>query len=375
MNHTELIAYISQLYEDGFPSKSVMLKNTIDDPMLSEFKRKDVISTINQMYDNVFTDIYKPHRKVKHFTGNRETIVDRTHQIDLLKLPKDSSGAQYAMNVIDVASRKAASFPLGDTNTSTTRVALEYIYSSGQLRLPLRIQTDGGPEFKGSFNDASVDSYRPAVLTAQHITVEPYNVNHQAIIERFNQTLTKRLYRYMIRQEASYGGKPDELELTQGRLPRHIEESWNKLENIQYNDWVGVLQTCVDAYNNSIHRTIKMRPIDAYMLREIPNDSVEPISVTRAYDIGDSVRIKVTPRGGLQRRSTDPLWSSKTYMIANFNRQDDASPYRYTLSDMNLGILPKRYYEEELQKVEDTTRLTGWTGSNIARSPADGYNK
>jgi len=48
------------------------------------------------------------------------------------------------------------------------------------------LQTDGGPEFKGSF------AQRARAYCVRHRIARPYKKNEQAYIERFNRTLRKK---------------------------------------------------------------------------------------------------------------------------------------------------------------------------------------
>ena len=315
---------ISSLYEDGYPSKGELAARLREEYDLSP---KEYTEELNSFYDNIMTDLYKRPKKVKNFSKFDETIINRTHQIDLMEMPVDSqTGAKYCMNVIDTASRKAAAIGLVDKEPKTVVAAWKEIIISGALRMPARIQSDEGREFKGSFDD---------YMTEHHIHhISTLAKNHQAIVERFNSSLQKRLFRYMIREETE--GEAD-----------------------VYTDWISVLDQCVDAYNNTKHSTTKMKPQQLVLQTKVQLEPREPYEDKNVLLIGTSVRYKLEHKTRV--RATDPLWSSEAYIVIAHNKKTDVDPIKYRIADSMLGHIDKLFYREELLPVNDVSTLTGFT--------------
>ena len=98
---------------------------------------------------------------------------------------------------------------------------------------------------------------------------------------------------------------------------------------ISKNVYYDALDDIVNKYNNTVHRTIKMKPID------VTNDSLaeyneESNKKDPKFKIGDHVRIfkykNIFAKGYTPNRSEEVFIISKT---------NNAVPWRYVISDMN----------------------------------------
>ena len=96
----------------------------------------------------------------------------------------------------------------------------------------------------------------------------------------------------------------------------------------------------VNKYNNTVHRTIKMKPIhvtsDSYA--EYNEDSNEKDS---KFKIGDCVRISK-----YKNIFTTQNWS-QVFIISKIK---NAIPWTYTIIDLNGEAIAGSFYEKELQK-------------------------
>lgn len=120
-------------------------------------------------------------------------------QADLLHLPNDK-GFEYALVVVDNASKKVDAQPLKDAKAITVRNAFKSIYSRSVLDLPkLRIEVDGGPEFKGEtkkyFQDNGIGMR----------VAKPYRHRQQALVERKNLSIGSALLKRQTAQEILTG--------------------------------------------------------------------------------------------------------------------------------------------------------------------------
>ena len=112
------------------------------------------------------------------------------------------------------------------------------------------------------------------------------------------------------------------------------------LKNIYFN----VLDDIVNKYNNTVHRTIKMKPID------VTDDSFAEYNEKSnkknlKFKIGDHVRIsnyKSTFAKGYV-----PNWSEEAFIV---NKIKNAVPWSYTISDLNGEQITGSFYEKESQK-------------------------
>ena len=113
---------------------------------------------------------------------------------------------------------------------------------------------------------------------------------------------------------------------------------------IQQNIYFDFLNDIVDKYNNTVHKTIKMKPIevmgDYYAeYNEIANKK-DP-----KFIVGDNVRISKY-KNIFAKRYT-PNWSEEVFII---NKIKNTVPLTYAISDLNGEEITESFYEEELQK-------------------------
>ena len=146
-----------------------------------------------------------------------------------------------------------------------------------------------------------------------------------AIVERFNHTLKTRMWKYF----------------TAKRTNRYID----------------VLQSLVDGYNRSRHRSIGMRPVDVResdsiaIRQRLYGSGLRQRRVTKRYkyNIGDVMRISKARR--TFRKGYLPNWSEETFIV--YDRHNAKEPLYY-LRDYEGEDLQGAFYEQEIQRVEDT---------------------
>ena len=115
------------------------------------------------------------------------------------------------------------------------------------------------------------------------------------------------------------------------------------MTSISKNVYIDKLDDIVNEYNNTYHRTIKMKPVDvkdnAYIDFNKEVNDKDP-----KFKVGDHVRIskykKIFAKGYTQN------WSEKVFVI---KKAENTVPWTYVINDLNgdenIGI----FYEKELQ--------------------------
>src|ERR1043165_3683175 len=124
----------------------------------------------------------------------RITCPNCVHQYDILFLTHDHyRGKKYkaVLNIIDCASRYKASVPLTSKNSSEVAKTFRKVYGdrNNPLTWPKLLQCDNGREWMG-------ETFR--LMQDHDVTIQvigPYSHCKTAIVERFNQTLSKILYK------------------------------------------------------------------------------------------------------------------------------------------------------------------------------------
>ena len=109
------------------------------------------------------------------------------------------------------------------------------------------------------------------------------------------------------------------------------------------NVYFDVLGDIVNKYNNAVHRTIKMKPIDVTSdsHAEYNEDSNKK---DPKFKVGDHVRISkyknIFPKG----YATD--WSEEVFVVSKIK---STVPWTYVISDLNDEEITGSFYEKELQ--------------------------
>ena len=137
--------------------------------------------------------IPRPNASMSLFTKPHDI-----HQSDLLSLPHDKfkkKTYEYALNIVDVASRYKGSYQLTTKNSKEVAQAFQWIYENTPLTYPKTLIVDNGKEF---YEDTTK-------LMEKHDVIiqcgDPSQHRSQGIVERFNRTLADRLFSYQYHKE------------------------------------------------------------------------------------------------------------------------------------------------------------------------------
>ena len=140
-----------------------------------------------------------------------------------------------------------------------------------------------------------------------------YNKGKSVVAERFIRTLQNKIFKHMTA--------------------------------ISKNVYFNVLDDIVNRYNNTVHRTIKMKPIDVkdntYVdSKEEVNDKYPKLKV------GDHVRI--SKYKNIFSKGYTPNWSEKVFIISKI---ENTNPWTNVISDLNGEEIIVTFYEKERQKI------------------------
>ena len=140
---------------------------------------------------------------------------------------------------------------------------------------------------------------------------------------------------------------------------------------ISKNVYYDALDDIVDKYSNTVHRTIKMKPVD------VTNDSFaeyneESNKKDPKFKVGDHVRI--SKYKNIFAKGYAPNWSEEVFVI---NKINNTVPRTYAISVLNDEKITGNFYEKELQdtnqqkfRIEKIIRRKGdklyvkWKGYN-----------
>ena len=265
------------------------------------------------------------HKPVRiRFPTNKVIVmsIDDQWQCDLADM---SSKAEYnddftfILTCIDCFSKYAWAIPIVNKQADNIILALKAILKSG--RKPKRLQTDKGTEFLNRKVQSFLNQHNIQLFTTQ-------SDKKASIVERFNRTLKGRMYKYF----------------TAKNTYRYVD----------------VIQSLVDGYNNTYHRSIKMKPASVrkrhqtiirqhlYGVLKLSEKRRAERKKSYKYMIGDLVRI-IKQRSAFARGYL-PNWIEEIFII--FNRKNFKEPFYY-LRDFAGEEVAGGFYEKELQLVHD----------------------
>ena len=270
---------------------------------------------------------YSYHKPAqKRYSRNRTIVsgIDAQWQADLAdmqSLSEDNDGVKYLLTCIDVFSKYAWVVPVKDKSTKTMLLALDQLMALAAPRIPKKLQTDKGTEFLNKQFQAKLKSQ----YGIEHFTT--MGETKASIVERFNRTIKERMWHYF----------------TSSKTKRFLD----------------VLPSLVESYNNSHHRSIRMRPIDVKKSNEnlvwrrlFGNGASNPSQSTSKCSIvkdGDTVRIAKWK--GEFAKGYEPNWTEEEFKVVASNQKQ--CPRRvYKLEDLQGEPILGSFYSSQVQKVK-----------------------
>ena len=105
-----------------------------------------------------------------------------------------------------------------------------------------------------------------------------------------------------------------------------------------------MLEDIVNKYSNTVHITIKTKPIDVtddYYAEYNKNSNKKDPKLK----VGDNLRI--SKYKNIFAKGYNPDWSEEAFVI---NKIKNTAPWTYVISDLNGEEITGSFYEKELQK-------------------------
>lgn len=237
---------------------------------------------------------------------------------DMRTYENDNDGNKYILCVIDVFSKYAFARAIKKKNAETIRKAFLSIFSEAQTS-PRHLQSDKGTEFISKEVQLFLKSYNVNYYTTNNPDIKA------SVVERFQRTLKMRMWRYF----------------TFNNTYRYVD----------------ILQDLINAYNHSVHRSIKMRPCDVNsnnimtvwrnLYSKGKNENINTNTFNPKFRVGDYVRISKYKH--IFQKGYETNWSDEIFIITSVIER---SPWVvYTLKDLQNEIITGTFYEKELQKV------------------------
>lgn len=262
--------------------------------------------------EQIIDEIHKPARK----TFQRRRVVlkglNDLWQADLAEMipyAKTNNNYKYILVVIDCFSKYVQCEPLKNKTGDETTKAMEKIIKR-YGKNPKNLQTDDGKEFFNSSFKKLMNAYR-----INHYST--FSVKKASIVERVIRTLK--------------------------------EIMWKHFSKIGKYKWIDDLQKMIASYNNTFHRTIKMKPneVNESNEKKLLNTVYSNIKIVKKakFKVGDYVRI--SKQKSLFDKGYLPNWSTELFIISTVRL---TNPRTYILTDIDGTPIKGGFYEQELQK-------------------------
>ena len=172
-------------------------------------------------------------------------------------------------------------------------------------RKPNKILVDKGLKFY----NRSMKSF----LQNNNIDINSTHNEEKSIIsERFIKILKNKMYKYMT--------------------------------SMSKNVYIDKLDEIVNKYNNTYHRTIKMKPVDVNPSMYIDSDK-ENNKEGPKFKVGDHV--KISEYKNIFSKGYVTNWSKEVFVII---KNKNIVPWTYVISDLKGEEIVGTFYEKELQK-------------------------
>ena len=269
--------------------------------------QKNIKNFINEIYS-------KPPRK--NYPTNKTDVyhIDDIWSLDILDLkdygPENNRVYRYVLVTIDNFSKFGWTSPLKNKNAQTIKDSFENILTSFK-RKPNLIETDRGKEF---YNNIFQE-----FLNKINIKLYSRNSSYGAVFaERFNRTIRDLLKKIVFEQGDA--------------------------------NWIDVLPTITKQYNNRIHSSTKLTPIQASLKKNegyvYKNLLDKRKKVKPKFQINNLVRTADLKKTFSKGDTTN--WSYNLYKITEIIN-DKIPSYK-------IDNLPERYNESLLKKTELTIK-------------------
>jgi L-rhamnose mutarotase len=258
------------------------------------------------------------HRPARRNFPRRAVEIKGLHdlfQADLVEMiphAKVNNGYKYLMTVINAFSKYAYAIPLKTKTGSEVARALEPVLRTNKMKY---FQTDNGKEYYNSSVQVLMKKYN-----VKHYST--YSDKKASIVERFNRTLKTRMYR-AFSEQGNYR-------------------------------WVKLLPALVKDYNNTVHRTIGMKPCqvnasnERVVLQRIKKNTAPKGNAIRKkarYKTGD--RVRVSKHKMPFAKGYTPNWTNEIFTV---HAVQPTVPVTYLLEDYTGEVLKGGFYEHELTK-------------------------
>lgn len=261
-------------------------------------------------------DVYTLHRPARKRIKRNKILVSglddqwESDLIDVQSIAKYNSNYKYLLTCIDSLSKFAFVIPLKDKSGESITSAFKKIFKTRQ---PRKLRTDMGKEYLNRKFQAFLKDKGIIFFTSK-------NETKAAIVERFNQTLKNKMWRFF----------------TATRQQRYVD----------------VLEDMVDSYNETVHGSTGMAPADINVMnaenvwRKMYNFPHKQKQRKTKFKVGDMVRISKAKK--TFEKGYRPNWTREVFKIVKVYKKERPE---YRIQDLMGEDILGKFLDQELQAV------------------------
>ncbi len=265
-------------------------------------------------YQQIVNELH--HQARRNFTRRRVIVkgLRDLYQADLIEMipyAQINKGNKYILILIDVFSKYVWAHPLKTKAGAEVTAGMKKLI---ERQPPSNLQTDHGKEFYN--RDFSA-------------LMKLYGINHYSTYSSIKASVVERVIR---------------------TLKSWV---WKKFTLQGNKKWLDLLPSIVAQYNDTVHRTIKMKPKQAIkksnekkLLNNVYNH-IKMINPRRKFNVGDHVRI--SKYRTIFSKGYSENWTNEIFKIVSVQI---TFPTTYVLQDAQGETLRGAFYEHELLKVK-----------------------
>jgi hypothetical protein len=251
----------------------------------------------NQHVHQISKENYRP----KYFSSITADKIRDEYQIDIIIYDRyEWHNYKYILCIIDIHSRYCCSRAMTNRETTTILSNIKDIFKI--MGKPKIISGDN------EFNTKTINHYFSENNISANYS-DPNEIQKNSIVERFNKTLAGYIKKLR--------------------------------EGLKIYDWPKHLQSLMDNYNDSFHRTIKNTPFNIFFEKGKNNQDI--IIVPRRFNINDKVRIKLKKK--VFDKGDILYYSKEAYNIVEITKN-------------NYGRLKYHLNNEKIYSAKDLTKVS-----------------
>ena len=227
--------------------------------------------------------------------------------MDMQRYSKENKGFKYICIVIDCFTKFVWIKPLKSKTATQVVKSLSLLLMTERPNL---LQADQGTEFFNKNFSKMLEAFGPKLY-------HTYSDKRASQVERVQRTIRQRL-------------------------------GWVFTLN-NNNKWIDIIDDVINSYNNSFHRSFKIKPVNVKMehvqilrRRLNYNGTVKPAK----FKVED--RVRIIKKKKRFEKEYKPSWTDEIFII---NKLNSTNPITYTLIDKNGEDIIGSFYQEELQNV------------------------